>query len=113
MGGTPVLIIGRTCDTLFKRLMEFGLFSHLCFVFLFEEWVLEIVCDHFCCYNSTNPISTIFFIFFILYYIDLRHYLLHLNKRILFVKTLFCEVSSLSCDFEPGRNNAHLFFKLA
>ncbi len=50
MGGTPVLIIGRTCDALFKRLIDFFfVLSHFCLVFLFEEWVLEIVCSNFCC----------------------------------------------------------------
>ncbi len=85
MGGTPPLIIGCTCDTLFKRLVDFRLVSHFCFVFLFEEWVLEIVCSHFCCHNSTNPISNshfFFFFFLILYYIDPIHNWLHFIKLI-------------------------------
>ncbi len=36
MGGTPVMIIGRTCDTLFNRLMDFV--RSLSFLFCVLVW---------------------------------------------------------------------------
>ncbi len=84
--------------------------SHFCFVFLFEEWVLEIVCSHFCCHNSTNPISNqlfdLLFLLIILYYIDPRHYLLHLNKLIFSLsKPILWSVPTLSRVITHTNNN--------